>query len=153
MYDVEVPNWTFLIKAEAKNLIDLNPILSSVEVGIYTEDGKTPAKVNEHPVVFSNNTIHTFSRAELYLNGNPISHTNNCTLHSAFIETKLMIDRGKKTWAKCQGSIYLAQTKEQDQALNKLYAGFGCKKECTAELYGALHIDFLECEKFFWDPE
>ena len=41
----------------------------------------------------------------------------------------------------------MAQTKEQDQAFNKLYADFDRKKECTEELYGALHIDFLECEK------
>ena len=127
----------------------MNRILLSVKVGIYTEDGKTRAKVNEHPVVFSNNTLHTlFSHAELYLNGKLISHSNNCYLHSAFIETELMIDtEGKKTWAKCQGYNYLAQTKEQDQAFNRLYADFDRKKECTAELYGALHIDFLECEK------
>ena len=41
----------------------------------------------------------------------------------------------------------MAQTKEQDQAFNRLYADFDRKKECTAELYGALQIDFLECEK------
>ena len=40
----------------------------------------------------------------------------------------------------------MARTKEQDQASNKLYADFE-RKKCTAELYGALHIDFLECEK------
>ena len=130
-------------------MIDLNRILLSVKVGIYTEDGKTRAKVNEHPVVFSNNTLHTsFSHAELYLKGKLISHSNNCYLHSAFIETELTTDtEGRKTWAKCQGYNYLAQTKEQDQAFNRLYADFDRKKECTAKLYGALHIDFLECEK------
>ena len=139
----------FIITAETKSLIDLTRILLSVKVGIYTEDGKTRARVKEHPIVFSNNTLQTlFSHAELYLNGKLISHSNNCYLHSAFIETELTTDtEGKETWAKCQGYIYLAQTKEQDQAFNRPYAVFGRKKECTAELYGALHIDFLECEK------
>ena len=41
----------------------------------------------------------------------------------------------------------MEETTEQDQAFNKLYADFDCKKECTTELYGALPIDFLECEK------
>ena len=127
----------------------MNRILLSVNVGIYTQDGKTRAKVNEHPIVFSNNTLHTlFSHAELYLNGKLISHSNNCYLHSAFTETELTTDtEGKETWAKCHGYNYLAQTKEQDQAFNRLYADFDRKKECTAELYGALHIDFSESEK------
>ena len=42
----------------------------------------------------------------------------------------------------------MPQTKEQDQAFNRRYADFDRKKkESTAELYGALHIDFLEGEK------
>ena len=156
-YDQEVfphvrcrgPQLDFFITAEAKSLIDLNRILLSVKVGIYTEDGETRAKVNEHPIVFSNNTLHTlFSHSELYLNGKLISHSNNCYLHSAFIENELTTDTERKeTWAKCQGYMYLAQTREQDQAFNRLYADFDRKKECTAALYGALHIDFLECGK------
>ena len=156
-YDQEVfphvacrgPQLDFFVTAEAKNLIDLNRILLSVKVGVYTEDGKTRAKVNEHPIVFSNNTLHTlFSHAELYLNGKLISHSNNCYLHAAFIETELTTDtEGKETWAKCQGCHYLPKSKEQDQAFNKLYADFDRRKECTAELYGALHVDFFDCEK------
>jgi len=41
----------------------------------------------------------------------------------------------------------LSKTKEQDQAFNKLYADFDRRKECTAELYGALHVGFFYCEK------
>ena len=97
-YDQEVfphagcrgPQQDFFVTAEAKNLIDLNRILLSVKVGVYTEDGKTRAKVNDHPIVFSNNTLHTlFSHAELFLNGKLISHSNNCYFHAAFIETEL----------------------------------------------------------------
>ena len=138
-YDQEViphvgcggPQLNFFITAEAKSLIDLNRILLSVKVGIYKEDGKTRFKVIEHPIVFSNNTLHTlFSHAELYLNGKLISHSNNCYLHSAFIATELTTDtKGKETWAKCQGYNYLAQTKEQDQVFIKLYADFARKKE------------------------
>ena len=136
--------------AEAKSLIDLNRILLSVKDGIYTEDAKTRAKVNEHPVVYSNNTLHTlFSHAEFYLNGKLISHSNNCYLHSAFIETELTTDtEGKETWAKCQGYKFLAQTEEQDQAFNIFYADFDRKKECTAELYGALRIEFWNAKNF-----
>ena len=87
------PQLDFFITAEAKSLIDLNSILLSVKVGIYTEDGKTRAKVNEHPIVFSNNTLHSlFYHAELYLNGKLISYSNNCYLHSAFIETEMTTD-------------------------------------------------------------
>ena len=119
-YDQEVfphvgcscPQLEFFIAAEAKSLIDLNRILLSAKVGIYTEDG---AKVNDHPIVFSNNTLHTlFSHAELYLNDKLISHSNNCYLQSAFIETELTTDtEGKKTWTKCQGYTYLAQTNKR----------------------------------------
>ena len=83
----------------------------------------------------------------MYLNGKLISHSNNCYLNAAFIETELTTDtEGKETWAKCQGYDYLPKTKEQDQAFNKLYADFDRRKECTAKLYGALHVDF-DCEK------
>ena len=101
---------------EAKNLIDLSRILLSVKVGVYTEDGKTRVKVNEHPIVYSNNTLHTlFSHAELYLNGKLISHSNSCHLHSAFIGIELTTDtEGKKpgqnvrkkiTWQKQKSKI------------------------------------------------
>ena len=39
------------------------------------------------------------------------------------------------------------QKQEQNQQFNKLYADFDRQKQCTAELYGALHIDFFYCEK------
>ena len=53
------PQLIFFVTAKAKNLIDLNRIQLSVEVGVYTEHGRTRAKVNEHPIIFSNNTLHT----------------------------------------------------------------------------------------------
>ena len=89
-----------------------------------------------------------FSHAELYLNGKLISHSNSFYLRAAFIETDLTTDtERKKTWAKCQGYDYLPKTKEQDQAFNQIYANFDRRKECTAELYRALHVDFSDCEK------
>lgn len=143
------PQMDFFVAAEAKNLIDLNRILLSVEVAMYHEDGKTRVKPGENNVVFTNNTLHTlFSHAELYLNGKLISHSNNCYLHSALIETEITTDTdSKRSWAKCQGYNYLAKTREQDQMFNKLSARFAQLKECKMQLYGALHIDFLDCEK------
>ena len=137
--------------AEAKNFIDLNRIPLSVKVGVFTEYGKTRAKVNEHPIVSLNNTLHTLlSHAELYFNGKLISHSNNCYLHAVFIETDMTTDtEGKETWAKCQGYDYLPNTKEQDQAFNKLYADSDRRKECTAEFYGVLHVNFFWPKKTF----
>ena len=88
------PQLNFFITAGAKNLIDLNRILLSVKVGINTENGKTRAKVKEHPLVlFSKNAFHLlFSHRELYLNGELISHSSNCYLPSTFIETELTTD-------------------------------------------------------------
>ena len=96
--DVEDPSWNFFVTAEAKNLIDLNRILLCVKVGVYTEDGKTCAKMNEHPIGFSTNTLQTLSwYADFYLNGKLISNSNNCYLHAAFIETERTTDtEGKK---------------------------------------------------------
>ena len=157
-YDQEVfphvgcrgPQLDFFVAAEAKNLIDLNRIILCVEVAINLEDGKTKAKPGDVDVVFSNNTLHTlFSHAELYLNEKLISHSNNCYLHSAFVETELSTDtESKDSWAECQGYHYLAKSSGKDQQFNKLAASFAEKKECKVQLCGALHLDFLECEKF-----
>ena len=66
----------------------------------------------------------------------------------AFIETELTTDsEEKETWANCQGYVYWPKTEVQDQAFNKLYANFDRRKECMAELYGALHVDIFDCEK------
>ena len=156
-YDQEVfphvgcrsPQLNFFVTAEAKNLIDLNRIHLRVKIGVYTEDGKTRAKVNEHPHCFFQTIRSTlFSHAELYLNGKLFSHSNNCYLHAAFIETELTTDtEGKETCAKCQGYDYLSKIKEQDQVFNKLFTNFDRRKECTAELYGAFDVDFFDCEK------
>ena len=41
-----------------------------MKVGVYSEDGKTRAKVNEHPIVFAISTHHAlFFHTELYSNG------------------------------------------------------------------------------------
>ena len=48
---------------------------------------------------------------------------------------------------KCQGYNCLAKSNEKDQMFNKLAADFAQLKECKMQLCGALHIDFLDCEK------
>ena len=107
----------FFVAAEAKNLIDLNRIVLCVEVAIYLEDGKIKAKPGDFDVVFSNNTLHTlFSHAEFYLDEKLISHSNNCYLHSAFVETELSTDtESKNSWAEYQGYNYLAKSTGKDQ--------------------------------------
>ena len=76
------------VAAEAKNLIDLHRIVLYVEVALYHEDGKIRAKPGDIEGVFFNKTLHTFvSHAELYLNEKLIFHSNNCYMHSAFVES------------------------------------------------------------------
>ena len=130
-------------------MIDLPRIVLNVKLGIYQEDGKDRLKVNEQNIVFGNKTLQNlFSHAELYLNGKLISHSNNCYLHSAFIETELTTDsEAKNTWAKCQGYNYLAKSSKRLDLLNALYAEFDRQNECTMDLCGAMHIDFLDSEK------
>ena len=48
-------------------MIALNLILLSVKVGVYTEDGNPLAKANDQPIVFSNNTLQTFSHTLSYI--------------------------------------------------------------------------------------
>ena len=112
--------------AEAKNLIGLNRSLLSMKPDVYREHGKTPAKVNEHPVVFAYNTLLTLiSHADLPLNGTLISQSNSCSFHDAFVEPELKIDReGKQTKTQCQGCGYLEKTCELNQEFTELYEGF-----------------------------
>ena len=110
-YDQEVfphvgcrgPQLEFFVSAEAKNLIDLNRIVLCVEVAIYHEDGKTKVKPGDLTLFSPTTHFILFSHAELYLNEKLISHSNNCYLHSAFVETELSTDTDKDSWAECQG--------------------------------------------------
>ena len=160
-YDQEVfphvgcrgPQLDFFITAEAKNLIDLNRILLSLKVGIYTEDGKTRAKVYEHPVVFSNNTLHTlFSHAELYLNGKLISHSNNCYLHSAFIETELTTDRGKRDLGQMSGIYLFGTNKSRINRLINFTPTLIAKKNARQSSTVHYILTFWNA-KNFWYPE
>ena len=86
----------------------------------------------------------------MYLNVKLISHSNNCYFDAAFIETELKANTNEKqTWTKCQGYDYLAKTSEQNQQFENLYADFDHQKQCTTELYGALHVDFFRLRENF----
>ena len=64
------------------------------------------------------------------------------------METELTTDTDSKaSWAKCQGYNYLAKSNEKGQMFNKLAAELARLKVCKMQLCGALHIDFLDCEK------
>ena len=64
------------------------------------------------------------------------------------METEHSTDTDSKdSWAECQGYYYLAKSSGKDQQFNKLAARFAEKKECKVQLCGALHNDFLDCEK------
>lgn len=143
------PQLDFFITADNKNCIDLNRICLAIEVCLYEPDGKDKLKPGALNLTFANNTLHSlFSHVEMFLNGKLISSSNNNYHHLAFIETELTTDMGSKhTWAHCQGYRYRANPESDLELKEKDLEYFGKKAEFKLELYGAPHIDFLDCER------
>lgn len=141
------PQLDFFVTADSKNCIDLNRICLGLEVTLYNPDGKDFATPNN--VLFSNNTLHSlFSHVELFLNGQLISSSNNNYHHAAFVETELTADTtSKETWAHCQGYKYRGSTKKSLEIKDRLMDKFSTGGKCTLQLYGAPHVDFLDCER------
>ena len=84
----------------------------------------------------------------MFLNGKLISSSNNNYHHLAFIETELATDVGSKnTWAQCQGYRYRANEKENHETKTKELDSFRASGQFKLDLYGAPHIDFLDCER------
>ena len=84
----------------------------------------------------------------MFLNGKLISSSNNNYHHLAFIEIELTTDIGSKlTWAPCQGYRYRANAKLSQEVKEKALAEFRKGDQFNLELYGAPHIDFLDCER------
>ena len=84
----------------------------------------------------------------MFLNGKLISSSNNNYHHLAFIETELTTDFGSKyTWAPCQGYRYRADAKSSREVKEKALAELRKGDQFNLELYGAPHIDFLDCER------
>ena len=143
------PQLDFFVTAENKNCIDLNRICLAVEICIYQPDGSEKLKPADVDLTFANNTLHSlFSHVEMFLNGKLISSSNNNYHHLAFIETELTTDIGSKlTWAPCQGYRYRANAKSSQEVKEKALAEFRKGDQFNLELYGAPHIDFLDCER------
>ena len=143
------PQLDFFVTAENKNCIDLNRICLAVEICIYQPDGSEKLKPADVDLTFANNTLHSlFSYVEMFLNGKLISSSNNNYHHLAFIETELTTDIGSKlTWAPCQGYRYRANAKSSQEVKEKALAEFRKGDQFNLELYGAPHIDFLDCER------
>ena len=142
------PQLDFFVTAENKNCIDLNRIFFAIEVCLYQPDGTERVKTADVDLTFANKTLHSlFSHAEMFLNGKFISSSNKNYNHLAFIETELTTDIASKlTWARGQGYKYRANGNANQEVkqkeLNELREG-----EQFLELYGAPHIDFLDCER------
>ena len=138
----------FLVTADNKNCIALNRIFLSLEVFLYQPDGREvkPADVE---LTFGNNTFHSmFSHVEMFLNGKLISSSNNNYHHLAFIETEMTTDiASKRTWDPCQGYMYRAKDKANAEAKEKELNYFRKGEKINLELYGAPHVDFLDCER------
>ena len=100
-------------------------------------------------ILFSNNTLHSlFSHVELFLNGKLISSSNNNYHHAAFVETELTTDPiSKKTWACCQGYQYRPNKKKNLEIKDGIMKKFSDLGKCSLHLYGAPHVDFLDCER------
>ena len=143
------PQLDFFVTAENKNCIDLNKICLALEVCIYTPDGKDALKPGGTQLTFANNTLHSlFSHVEMFLNGKLISSSNNNYHHLAFIQTELTTDIGsKKTWVHCQGYRYRGQAEDNEKEKEKDLASFTELGKFKLQLYGAPHVDFLDCER------
>ena len=143
------PQLDFFVTAENKNCRDLNRICLAVEICIYQPDGSEKLEPADVDLIFANNTLHSlFSLVEMFLNGKLISSSNNNYHHLAFIETELTTDiGGKLTWAPCKGYRYRANAKSSQEVKEKASAEFRKGDQFNLELYGAPHIDFLDCER------
>ena len=143
------PQLDFFVTPENKNCIDVNRICLAVEICIYQADGSEKLKLADVDLIFANNTLHSlFSHVEMFLNGKLISSSNNNYHHLAFIETELTTDIGSKlTWAPCQGYRYRAKAKSSQEVKEKALAEIRRGDQFNLELYGAPHIDFLDCER------
>ena len=143
------PQLDFFVNAENKNCIDLNRICLSLEVCLCQPDGTEKVKPADVELTFANNTLHSlFSHVEMFLNGKLISSSNNNYHHLAFIETELTTDiASKRTWAPCQGYRYRANDKANAEAKEKELNDFRKGEQFNLELYGAPHVDFLDCER------
>ena len=143
------PHLDFFVTAENKSCIDLNRICLSLELCLYQPDDTEKVKPADVELTFANNTLHSlFSHVEMFLNGKLISSSTKNYHHLGFIETELITDiASKRTWAPCQGDRYRASDKANAEAkekeLNELWKG----EQFNLELYGAPHVDFLDCER------
>ena len=141
------PQLDFFVTADNKNCIDLNRLCLDLEVSLYNPDGKDAATPDT--ILFANNTLHSlFSHVELFLNGQLISSSNNNYHHAAFVETELTTDPvSKETWARCQGYQYRPNREKNSEIKDGIMKNFNHLGKCTMHLYGAPHVDFLDCER------
>ena len=142
------PQLDFFVTADSKNCLDLNRICLSLEVTLYKPNGTDRLNGSEN-IIFANNTLHSlFSHVELFLNEKLISSSNNNYHHSAFVETEISTNTtSKATWARCQGYQYRGDKNMNDEIKAKIVAKYTSEGKCSVQLYGAPHIDFLECER------
>ena len=137
------------LTTENKNCIDLNRICLAIEVCLYQLDCTEKVELADFDLTFAYNTLHSlFSHAKIFLNGNLISSNNNIISHLAFTEIELATDVASKlTWAPCEGYRYRANGKVNQEVKEKELNDFKKGVQFLLELYGTLHIDFLDCEK------
>ena len=84
----------------------------------------------------------------MFLNGKLTSSSNNNYHHLAFIAIELTTDISSKlTWVPCQGYAYRANAKSSQEVKEKALAEFRKGDQFILELYGAPHIDLLDCER------
>ena len=142
------PQLDFFVTADSKNCIDLNRICLSLEVTLYKPNGTDRLNGSEN-IIFANNTLHSlFSHVELFLNEKLISSSSNNYHRSAFVETELSTDTTSTgTWARCQRYQYRGDKIMNDEIKAKIVVKNTSEGKCSVQLYGAPHIDFLECER------
>ena len=141
------PQLDSFVTSGNKNCIDLNRICLGLDVKLYNPDEKDAATPDN--LLFSNNTLHSlFSDIEIFLNGKLITISNNNFHHAAFVGTELSTDPvSQRTWTVYQGYRYRPNREKNLEVKNKIMKKFADYGACSLYLYGAPHVDFLDCER------
>ena len=143
------PTLEFNVTADNRNCVDLNCIFLNALVSLRMENGTNKPVAADDQVVFANNLLHSlFVNCEIYLNGTPISNSNNFYAHAAFIETEYSLSSDcKNSWVKCQGYSYETNPNDFTSEVFKNRHHFQVTRENPTCLYGPLCVDFFNCEK------
>ena len=142
----------FEIRTDRNNFLDMSELYLNVCVQIVNLNTKKLLNTKEHPVILSNNGLHSlFSNIEVSLNGEVVSSSNSLYAQKAFITTEWSHS------AECKQSILQTQGYTYEPDPSDLEEVFEMRKEVswsekdtvpnTYHLFGKLAVDLFNCGK------